>query len=149
MKNELGCPCGVIHLRRDVLDKSIYYVHEKEGDNIPDLLGKLSNDREFLIHGCDFESDENGLTYSLYTTNQNAEGRYVEKVYRGEELLQIAKFQLTPEHKGVVRYKDYAMTLQFSANHDRLSIRFYERLGNYVPYLPQIWEQGYLEDRVV
>ena len=148
MKTEITRPCGALYLKRNGTEKSVFYVCGKEGEIIPDLCGQLSEGQEFLILVADFENDWEGITFSLCSINPNVFGTHTGEYYQGEEVLQIARFNLTSEHRGAVKYKNYALLLEFNSNFNSLSIKFYEGLGNYAPNLLMILEQGLLKDRV-
>jgi len=150
MRDIITRPCGVIHLRRDKMEKSIFYAcgKDKEGEIIPDLCGQLNEEYGFLVLAFDFASDDDGKTFLLYSTNQNAVGVRTGELFHEEELIRIARFQLTSEHRGALKYEDYALLLEFSTDYDRLSILFYDGLGNHASNLLLTWELGLLEDRV-
>jgi len=146
MNKVITRPCGVLHLKRDDNEKNIFYVYRTEGKNIPDMCGQLNGERDFLI--IKFEVIDYEVILSLYTTNQDAIGIETGELYRGEELLKIARLTITPELRGATRYEDYALLLDFNVMHDRLSIRFYDEHGSHASCLLTTWNYGLLEDKV-
>jgi len=148
MNTVITRPCGALQLKMDKTNKSIMYVYKREGDVIPDICGRTTEDKEFLILGVDLCNDEDRVTFSLYTTNQNAIGKNTGECFQGEELLRIACFDITSEHKGATRYEDYALLLEHNVFNNSISILFYDGLGNHASNLLMIWIDGLLEDRV-
>ena len=148
MRRTVTRPCGALHFKRDKTEKSIYHVCYKEGKNIPDLCGKSSDGQKFLILGIDFMDDEDGTTFLLHTTNQNALGADTDYFYQDEEMLRVARFRLTPERRATVNYGTYVLLIDFNPTYDSFTIRFLDGLGGFAPNVLVVWEQGLLEDRV-
>jgi hypothetical protein len=110
------------------------------------MCGQLNGERDFLI--IKFEVIDYEVILSLYTINQDAIGIETGELYRGEEMLKIARLTITPELRGAVSYEEYALLLDFNVMHDRLSIRFYDELGSHASALLTTWNHGLLEDKV-
>jgi hypothetical protein len=141
-------PCGAVYLKQDKVENSIFHVCHKEGIIIPDIFGQLYADNEFLILFRDFQSDENGIRYSLCTTNVNAGGLQTGEIYNNQGIFRLANFHLTHNRKGTAEYDDYVMLFDFALNYNGFSILFYDGLENYASNLLMVWEQELLEDRV-
>ena len=148
MNTVITRPCGRLYFAMDKTNKSIIYVYKREGEVIPDICGRTAEDKEFLVLGIDFNSYEDRVTFSLYTTNQNAVGRHTGEYFQEEELLQIACLDITPEHRGATRYENYALLLEHNVYNKTFSILFYDGLGNHASNLLEIWIEGLLVDRV-
>lgn len=148
MNTVITRPCGSLQFKMDKTNKSIIYVYKREGEVVPDIYGRTTEGKEFLILGVDFCSDEDRVTFSLYTTNQNAIGKNTGEYFRGEELLRIACFDITSEHRGATRYEDYALLLEHNVFNNSISILVYDGLGNHASNLLTVWNQGLLEDSV-
>jgi hypothetical protein len=147
MSSIITRPCGALYLRMDKVEKSIFHVYNREGENIPDLCGQ-SEGREFLILGMDFNSDEEPVTFSLYTTKEDVVGVNTGELYRGEEMTRIARFDLTPDNRDATKYDDYALLFNFNSQ-NTISILFYDGLGRHASSLLTALRCGFLEDRVL
>jgi hypothetical protein len=134
-------PYAVICFLRDEKEPSMFSVVTKEGDDIPGFFGTIQHD--------DYVNLFLDILWEDSLREEKDELLWLPREYYcGQEKWRITNYQLFSYNRGYATYGNDAILISISADSNRVTLLFYEWLGEDASHLFELWQQGLLEAKI-